>query len=94
MCTQTSTTVETYSGYCSGNGVLEFNKGSSGFIFVLNNLSIFLDIILRYISHLSFRKWRKDAARHASTSTMKSRLSRKLIKAGIADQREAKECVL
>ena len=47
-----------------------------------------------YISHLSFRKWRKDAARHASTSTMKSRLSRKLFKAGIADQREAKECVL
>ena len=26
---------------CSGNGVLEFNKGYSGFISVLNNLSIF-----------------------------------------------------
>ena len=88
MCTKTSTTVETYSGYCSGNGVLEFNKGSSGFISVLNNLSIFSG------HHLSFRKWRKDAARHASTSTLKSRLSRKLFKAGIADQREAKECVL
>ena len=36
--------------------------------------------------------WRKDAARHASTSTMKSRLSRKLFKAGIADQREARVC--
>ena len=73
--------------------VLEFNKGSSGFISVLENLSILSGHhFMIYIYHLSFRKRRKDAARHASTSTMKSRLSRKLFKAGITDQREAKEC--
>ena len=60
---QTSTTVETYSGYCSGNGVLEFNKGSSGFISVLNNLSIFsghhfmiyISIILPQVADFRFR---------------------------------------
>ena len=74
--------------------VLEFNKGSSGFISVLENLNIHSGHhFMTYIS-LSTRKRRKDAARHASTATKKSRLSRKLFKAGLADQRAAKEGVL
>ena len=76
--------------------VLEFNKGSSGFISVLEKLTIhsghhFMTYI--YIS-LSTHKWRKDAARHASTATKKVRLSRKLFKAVLADLRAAKKGVI
>ena len=74
--------------------VLEFNKGSSGFISVLENLNIHSgQHFMTYIS-LSTRNRCKDAARHASTATKKSRLSWKLFKAGLADQRAAKEGVL
>ena len=74
--------------------VLEFNKGSSGLISVLENLNIHSGPrFMTYIS-LSTRKRHKDAARHTSTATKKSRLSRKLFKAGLADQRAATEGVL
>ena len=48
---------------------------------------------MTYIS-LSTRKRRRDAAGHASTATKKSRLNRKVFKAGLSDQRAAKEGVL
>ena len=67
--------------------VLESNKGPSGFISVLENISIHLGYhFMTYIS-LSTRKRRWDAARHSSTSTKKSRLSKKLFNAGNEDQR-------
>ena len=66
--------------------LLEFNKGSSGFISVLENLSI-------HSGH-HFMTYISLSTRHASTATKKSRLSRKLFKAGLADQRAAKEGVL
>ena len=74
--------------------VLEFNKGSSGFISVLENLNIHSGHHFMIYISLSTRKRRKDAARNASTATKKNRLSRKLFKAGLADQRAAKEDVL
>ena len=98
---------------------LEFNKGSSGFISVLENLSFhsehhFMTYISVYISLYSsltplereryegevqpHRKtdykpiiYISTRKRRASRSTKKRILSRKLFKAGIADQMAAKE---
>ena len=74
--------------------VLDFNKGSSGFSAVLENLDISPGYYFGLLCTASTRKRRLDAARHSSTSTKKRRLRKKLFKPGVADKHSAQEGVL
>ena len=74
--------------------VLDFNKRSSGFSAVLENLDISPSYYFGLLCTASTRKRRLDAARHSSTSTKKRRLRKKLFKAGVADILHKKECCM
>ena len=74
--------------------VLEFNKGLGGYKDILEKLQIPLGHHTAQSIRSSTRKRRQDAARHSSVISKKSRLRRKLFKAGLSDQRTAKEGLL